>query len=238
MFRKADLSLAREGDEKLQARWMRRHEASIAVIGNTELERECLVFRLVAAGFDVRSAPSVATLHRHHTCGNIDLMLLYTDRPEQEIQGQLEIALSLYEHVPVAILTSEVHFRQVALAVERGARGYIATTMPVRLVIAAIRLLLVGGVYLPATRLLSPTVTRTELGHPVWRGKFTKRQSAVMDGIRRGKPNKIIAYELDMCESTVKIHIRNMMRKLEARNRTELAFKANSLIEPPIEQDF
>ena len=58
---------------------------------------------------------------------------------------------------------------------------------------------------------------------------FTPRQAAVAHALRRGKANKIIAYELNMCESTVKIHIRNILKKLKATNRTEAAFKLNAL---------
>ena len=49
--------------------------------------------------------------------------------------------------------------------------------------------------------------------------------------MRKGKANKIIAYELDMRESTVKIHVRNLMRKLKATNRTELAYLARDLLD-------
>jgi DNA-binding NarL/FixJ family response regulator len=54
--------------------------------------------------------------------------------------------------------------------------------------------------------------------------KFTVRQNAVLQALRQGKANKIIAYELNMRESTVKVHVRNIMRKLKARNRTEVAY--------------
>ena len=40
------------------------------------------------------------------------------------------------------------------------------------------------------------------------------------------KPNKIIAYELGMAEATVKVHIRVLMRKLNAQNRTQVVLKA------------
>ena len=43
--------------------------------------------------------------------------------------------------------------------------------------------------------------------------------------------NKLIAYELDMCESTVKVHIRNIMKKLKATNRTEVAYLTRDLFE-------
>jgi DNA-binding NarL/FixJ family response regulator len=51
-----------------------------------------------------------------------------------------------------------------------------------------------------------------------------------VDALRRGKANKIIAYELNMKESTVKVHVRNIMKKLRATNRTQVAYIANRLI--------
>ena len=47
----------------------------------------------------------------------------------------------------------------------------------------------------------------------------------VVRAIQQGKSNKIIANELNMCLSTVKVHVRNVMRKLNAKNRTEVAMK-------------
>jgi len=51
----------------------------------------------------------------------------------------------------------------------------------------------------------------------------------VVRALCRGKANKVIAYELNMCESTVKVHVRNIMKKLKAKNRTEVAVMFKSL---------
>jgi DNA-binding NarL/FixJ family response regulator len=51
----------------------------------------------------------------------------------------------------------------------------------------------------------------------------------VLQLLRQGKQNKTIAYELDMCESTVKVHIRLIMRKLNARNRTQVVLLAEGI---------
>jgi len=58
---------------------------------------------------------------------------------------------------------------------------------------------------------------------------FTARQTAVIAALRQGKQNKIIAHELNMRESTVKVHVRNIMQKLKATNRTEVAYITNQL---------
>ena len=60
-------------------------------------------------------------------------------------------------------------------------------------------------------------------------GRFTARQVAVANALWRGKSNKVIAYELSMSESTVKVHIRNIMKKVQATNRTEAAFKLSAV---------
>ena len=59
--------------------------------------------------------------------------------------------------------------------------------------------------------------------------QFTERQLAVLGHLKQGKTNKIIAHELKMSESTVKVHIRKIMQKLNATNRTEVVCRAHEL---------
>ena len=101
--------------------------------------------------------------------------------------------------------------------------------MPMEVAINAIRLVLAGGAFVPAAALISSRdeVERSAPGTGAKR-IFTERQTAVIEAIRLGKPNKIIAYELSMCESTVKVHIRAIMKKLKASNRTQVAYLYHS----------
>ena len=56
----------------------------------------------------------------------------------------------------------------------------------------------------------------------------------MLDLLREGKPNKLIAAGLNMEESTVKVHVRNILKKLHSANRTQAASVANRLLgEPP-----
>jgi DNA-binding NarL/FixJ family response regulator len=52
---------------------------------------------------------------------------------------------------------------------------------------------------------------------------LTPRESEVLARLRQGKPNKIIAHELAISESTVKVFVRRILIKLHASNRTEVA---------------
>lgn len=53
---------------------------------------------------------------------------------------------------------------------------------------------------------------------------FSPRQLEVLRLIRSGAQNKHIAYRLNMREGTVKVHVRNIFRKLSVTNRTQAAF--------------
>jgi DNA-binding NarL/FixJ family response regulator len=133
---------------------------------------------------------------------------------------------------PILLLSDDDDPVQVLSALDSGIRGYIPTSMSLGVAIEAMHLVRAGGTYIPATSLLSwrhsvgRSLTSTPSDHVTG---FTSRQTAVLRALREGKANKIIAFELNMRESTVKVHVRNIMKRLNARNRTEVAFKTRDL---------
>ena len=105
--------------------------------------------------------------------------------------------------------------------------------MTLDVAIEALWLVQAGGQFLPATCIIGlPRFRPTDRAKPLparSNGLFTARQAAVVKALCQGKANKIIAYELKMKESTVKVHVRNIMKKLKAKNRTEVAYITNQL---------
>ena len=65
---------------------------------------------------------------------------------------------------------------------------------------------------------------------------LTERQMMVVEALCQGMANKQIAYELGMSEHTVKVHLRHIMRKLRARNRTEVAVLTKDFFERSSDQ--
>ena len=59
--------------------------------------------------------------------------------------------------------------------------------------------------------------------------RLTPTQVKVMHGVRSGQLNKQIAFELGIAEATVKAHMTALMRKLNVRNRTQVAIAAQAL---------
>ncbi|MFZ8310606.1 helix-turn-helix domain-containing protein, partial [Staphylococcus aureus] len=60
-------------------------------------------------------------------------------------------------------------------------------------------------------------------------GSLTAQQLRVLDMICRGLQNKHIAYELDICVTTVKVHVSEVLRKLDVRSRTEAIVRMSVL---------
>jgi DNA-binding NarL/FixJ family response regulator len=58
---------------------------------------------------------------------------------------------------------------------------------------------------------------------------FTPRQVEILQNLWQGKQNKKIAHDLDISENTVKVHIHHIMKKLNARNRTQVVLLTRSL---------
>jgi DNA-binding NarL/FixJ family response regulator len=204
----------------------------IVVIERRALTRECLV-----RGFESASDAEVIAFESVESwikvCDQVPARVIVLCRSESAAEADLGNVLSLLSNAsgaPVVLLTDCEDPDHVIDALEMGVRGCLTTGAPLEIAIEALRFVQAGGTYVPASSLIAArrkaeTVAVTKQNDD---GIFTARQAAVVEALRRGKANKIIAYELNMRESTVKVHVRNIMKKLKARNRTEVAFLTNN----------
>lgn len=75
------------------------------------------------------------------------------------------------------------------------------------------------------------TTIRSDAVHPD-AIRLTPTQIRVMKGVHSGLLNKQIAFDLGIAEKTVKAHMTALMRKLNVRNRTQVAVAAQALLQP------
>lgn len=209
-----------------------------AIIEKRRLERECFVRsiellhpRVVVLGYE-----SVDECIQASSVSPSPNAVIYNvgarDLTDPELSLDLRKMVEADQSVPIVVLAASEDLEQIIAALDAGARGYISVNVGIDAVVEATKLASSGGVFLTAGSLVSlrqSTMPRLA-ALPNIDLQLTSRQVAVADALRRGKANKVIAYELNMCESTVKVHIRNIMKKVRASNRTEAAFKLNAVL--------
>src|SRR4029077_18737944 len=135
----------------------------------------------------------------------------------------------LLDIVPVIIL-SDINNPDISIEMfEHGARGVIPTAnTTLEQVIEIIGLVKVGGVFVPLSS-LSLQKSKQQSVTSRTADQFTPGELAILDRLKLGKANKIIAHELGVSESTVKVHIGRIMKKLQVTNRTQVVCRAYAL---------
>ena len=212
---------------------------TVFYIDKQRLGRDCVSKQLAAhlPEWTIESASSIQDLQRNDIRrSQTSLVILNTHGASihsTEVANEMAMIAEAAPGSPLVILSDLDDAAEVLLATRLGARGYLPASLPLPQAVGAIRLVGGGGTYIPTCILLASSLRQPtdpprptdRRGNPI---AFSRRQQQVLGLLQQGKQNKIIAYELGMCESTVKVHIRHIMRKLNARNRTQVVLLTNS----------
>lgn len=142
---------------------------------------------------------------------------------------------------PLVVVSDREDSNEVVRAFGAGANGFIPTNYEPDITRRALSFIIGGGSFFPPTILsdlpihsdiMVETVSRRthsgEGGEARLINGFTPRQQEVLELLRRGDSNKVIGRRLSMTEATVKVHVRQIMRKLGASNRTQAALICSS----------
>lgn len=186
-----------------------------------DLFRESVAAMVASSGdFEVVSASDLATVLRHLKTGRFDLIVIDYQMPGMNGLDGLDQTIALANGAPVALITGTTRRDLAIEAQARGAVGFLPKTMGVQAMLAAVKLLTQGGRFIPMAMLDDPPETGPVLG------ELTRREIEVLRGICEGKSNKEIARDLDVQEVTIKLHVKTLSRKLQAKNRTHAAMIA------------
>lgn len=170
------------------------------------------------------------------TAQGSDINLVLLDFHMSGLDG-IEALRAIKERFPsaaIVMLSSEDNPQLIRDSIDNGASGFIPKSSTAQVLIAALRLILAGGIYLPThaltdveSRVTSPT--QSENSAPVEIEGLSKRQLQVLLKVVQGKANKTVAREMNISEGTVKAHLSAAFRALGVHNRTEAVFAAAKL---------
>lgn len=198
------------------------------------LVREALAgtVRLGWPGVGVATAndfPSAWSAAPGHDCCIADLMMPGAD-PLAGISGLRRAA----PEMAILVVTGTEDDRLLLDLLDLGISGFAPKTASGAIIEAALRLIDVGGRYLPA-RLVDIAASRLERApappelRQVAAGPLSERQLAVLRLAANGRSNKEIALSLGLSPATIKSHLATVQAILGARNRTDAAARARTL---------
>jgi DNA-binding NarL/FixJ family response regulator len=220
----------------------------ILVVDDHDLFREGLLFLLAKLDQPVE-VDDVGTceeaLELVESRGAPDLALVDLKLPGMSGFEGLQVLRARHPDLPVVVLSSYDDPNTVMRALDLGAMGFIPKSTRVEQMLAALKLVLAKGIYLPASVLLGKEgrevlpLARTQPlasalpNEGTWTTPgdlgLTKRQAEVLYLILQGKASKSIARELDLAPATVKSHTSAVLRALNVTTRTQAIVAASRL---------
>lgn len=153
--------------------------------------------------------------------GSFDLVLLDYKMPGMNGLEGLGRMKKANDGRPVAIISGTATPNDAQEAIAAGAAGFVPKALGARSMLSAIRFMAAGEVYAPYD-FMRQAEDKTV-------GNLTERETSVLRGLAEGKSNKEIARDLDLQEVTIKLHVKTLCRKLDAKNRTQAAMIARDM---------
>lgn len=165
-----------------------------------------------------------------------DVVLLDLNLPGLSGLETLQLLTQELPSCAVIILTVSEEADELGQALRDGARGYLVKNIDAEALTAAIRRA-AGGEPVIAESMTAKLVEQfrgqaslaaqaPQSGGSAERHRLTARETQIVQWLARGASNKVIARELDVSESTVKIHVQNVLKKLNLTSRVQVAVYA------------
>ena len=156
--------------------------------------------------------------------GTFDLVLLDYNMPGMNGLDGLARCRAANTGGHVAIISGLAPNEMARQALAAGAIGFVPKTIAPKSLANAVRFMASGEQYAPL-HLFAATADEGEAD--AFSSRLSDRERDVLRGLLRGLSNKEMAIELDLREPTIKLHVKTLCRKLNAKNRTHAAMIAS-----------
>lgn len=178
-------------------------------------------------------ANSLSDVEAVFQAGECDLVLLDINMPGMDGFNGLVHLRNLVPSTPVVVVSADESVETIRQAMTLGAWGFIPKSMDGAAMGDALRRVLAGEIFLPVDLAeAAPGGRDDSLDEAFRRGyaALTAQQRKVLEMMVLGKSNKVIAFEMNVVEGTVKSHVSAIMRKLKVTSRVQAALRASKLL--------
>ena len=155
-----------------------------------------------------------------------DVVLLDLDMPHMNGREALAQIVAVHPELAVLMLTVSEDGEDLAECMRLGARGYLLKNINAEFLLSSIRRAVTGDSVL-SPEMTAKLVARLRDPRPAASrpdvDSLTPRERETLRHLARGASNKEIARSLDLAESTVKVHVQNILRKLNLSSRVQAA---------------
>lgn len=190
------------------------------------------LFRAALASAVTRAAPEAAIVEcaaltearAALSAGPTDLLLLDLKLSDCEGFAGLLAARAEFPSVPVVVVSASEDAATVRRALAFGASSFIPKSAGLPEMIEAIQAVLTGETWTPST---AEAEEQDDMEARI--AALTPSQLRILVGLRQGRLNKQIAYDLGVTEATIKAHLTGVFRKLGVQNRTQAVIAARTL---------
>jgi two-component system, NarL family, nitrate/nitrite response regulator NarL len=205
------------------------HTPPVAILlGREHLYSDLLVryLRHVAPELTLIEAQSVQQIEPEKLPPETVVLIPNISYGEGEFLDVIETVSRMLLDTPIAVI-SNFCTKQLRQLLQLNVRGYVSTNMPAGALVHALRLLLAGGEFMSAMVINELAAETREPGdkqcnqHAIL-SSLTKTEREVLYHLHQGKPNKLIGAELNLEETAIKAHLRNLTRRFGVRSRLEL----------------
>ncbi len=208
----------------------------IAWIDVSALTRECMTHAITSAQrlFMILPFASLYDCLRASE-RKLDLIVYHAHEADSVNATDITALREAFTATPLVVLSDATDLDPIIVkdVLKQGVAGFILTNQTgLQMMVSVLAMVAAGGTFVPREVLFYQVdATQPAAREVKGKGRLTAREIEVVRLLKQGKPNKLIAYELKLSESTVKVHIRNTMRKVGSTNRTHTAMHADKYME-------
>lgn len=200
----------------------------VYLVGGSRLFRQGLRVYLDGSPFEAVREIELAHDARSLTAGEVPpaLILFALSHGQEDFEASVRTLRDVFPGTPVVVIAEALSLEDMTRCLSAGASGYLLSDISTDALSYSLQLVLLGEKVLPTqmatfwTR--EPSRTNVTVSKTVAHTLST-RESEILHCLVDGSSNKAIARRLEITESTVKVHMKSLLRKINAANRTQAA---------------